>query len=112
MRLLVSAVVVLSGDRCEFDVAAELRELSDEVFASPFGLVLAGEVVGAEFLVGGDVGEDTPTDYEQRVCHRDQRACFAAPFSDALEPDGEGAVLGGDRRPCSLGESGGESRVR
>lgn len=41
----------------EVDGVAELFELGDEVFASSFGLVFAGEVVGAEFLVGATVGE-------------------------------------------------------
>ena len=38
-----------SGRRGQLDRVAELFELSDEEFASPVGLVFAGEVVGAEF---------------------------------------------------------------
>ena len=43
---------------------AERLELADEVALAGFGVGAAFEVVGAEVLVGGLVGEDVPDDAE------------------------------------------------
>jgi len=107
----VSRVGVGSGDGCEFDAVAEFFELSDEMLAAPVGLVFAGEVVRSELLVDGVLGEDVPADDQQRVRNGDQGALLTAPFTDALEPDSQIAVLGADPGPGGFDERGGEPRI-
>ena len=86
-----------SGCVGEVDVVAELFELGDELFAAPVGLVLAGEVVGAQLGVGGLVDEEVPADDKDRVGDRDQGALVTSAFGDPSEPHGEVAVLGSHR---------------
>lgn len=100
-----------SGDGCEFDGVAELLELCDKVLATPFGLIASGEVVSAELVVDGVVGEDVPADDQQRVGDRDEGSLLTTSFADALETDGEVTVLGADRCPGGLDERRGEPWV-
>jgi hypothetical protein len=51
-----------SGGWLECDAVAEGFELGDEPAGLPFGVQAAGEVAGAEFLVGFPGGQDVPDD--------------------------------------------------
>lgn len=78
----------------EFDVESEFVELGDELAFASFGLVFAGEVVGAEFGVGGLLGEEMPADHQDRVGYSDECSLFAAASCDPVEPDSEVAIFG------------------
>ena len=79
------------------DVVAELFELSDECFAATAGLVLAGEVVGAQLGVCGLVDEEVPAGDKDRVGDCDEGALVTSAFGDPSEPHGEVAVFGSHR---------------
>ena len=81
----------------ELDRVAELFELGNEESSAPVGLVFAGEVVGAEFGVGGLVDEEMPADHQDRVSDGDQGALVASSFGDPSESDSEVAVFGAHR---------------
>src|SRR5215204_2358884 len=90
-----------SGSGCggELDGVAELFELSDEEFAAMVGLVFAGEVVRAELVVGGVVGEEVPADDDDGVGDGDQGALIASSFGDPSETNGEVAIVGAHGGP-------------
>ena len=88
---------VESGSTGEFDGVAELFELGDEESSASIGLVFAGEVVGAQFGVGGFIDEQVPADHQDGVSDSDQSTLFASSFGDPSEPDSEVAVFGANR---------------
>src|ERR1035438_5637608 len=75
-----------SGGWLEADGVAECFELGDQAADFPFGVQAAGEVIGAELVVGLPGGQDVPDDDGQRMGDDDdgfllrRGAAVAAPF--------------------------------
>ena len=90
----------------EGDGVAEGFEAGGEVLAFAVGVggAAAFEVVVAEFLVVGVVGEDVPGNGEDGVVNSDRRSLLAASFGDLPELGGEVGVFGSAGGPAAFGD--------
>ena len=82
-----------SGGGGEGDGVAELFELVDEEPASSFWLIVACEVIGAEFVECCFVVYQVPTDHKDRVRDRDDVCCWPRSFRYPPETDTEVTAL-------------------
>ncbi len=77
-----------SGGWLEGDGVSDGLELGDEPTGFPFGVQAAGEIVGAEFVVGLSGGQDVPDDDDHRVGYRDDGFLFAVWPQGPWQPSG------------------------
>src|SRR6266576_3408147 len=106
-----------SGGWLEGDGVAEGFELGDQPAGFPFGVQAAGEVVGAEFVVGLPGGQYVPDDDDQGVGHLDDGfllrglAAVAAPFHHVPVVERLEIPVLADRGPGALDQDGLQVRV-
>src|SRR4051812_50157802 len=106
-----------SGDRLRGggfygDLVGEGFELADESAFARFGVVeAAGEVVGAQILVAGGVGEHMPDDHDQGVGGGDGGLASALLAEPAGGAAGMGADGGGGGAPGPGAPRGGRAEV-
>jgi hypothetical protein len=105
------------GGVLQGDAVAEGLEAGDQASCFAFGVELAGEVVGAEFLVGFSGGQDVPVDEDQGVGDDDDGfvlgdlAAVAAPFDDVPVVEGFEVAVVADGGPGALDQDGLQVRV-
>src|ERR1700676_2690486 len=100
------------GGWLQADGVAEGFELCDQAACFSLGIQAAGEVVGAELVVGLSGGQDMPDDDDHGVGDHDDRfllrggAAVAAPFHDVPVVEGFEVALMADRGPGALHQQG------
>src|SRR5216683_4341947 len=101
-----------SGGWLEADLVAEGFEFRDQAPGFPVGVQAAGEVVGAELVVGSGGGQDVPDDHQQGVGDHDDgflfrgRAAVAAPFHDVPVVEGLEVAVVADGGPGGFDQDG------
>lgn len=102
-RINLGCAAMVLRDFVEGDSVAEAVELFDQSVASMVRVVAVGEVVAAEVLVVGVLGEEVPADDQDRVGDGDGGFLLADPAGETPELGRQVGVAGSGPQTTRIG---------